>query len=78
MIQAIKPVFDRKTQSFNVSHIPEADVLLAHDGWLVYDNPQTTLDAIDRGALLGNWTPKKRAAAATFLGNQLLAALPAV
>ncbi len=71
MIQAIKPVFDRKTQSFSVSHIQNADVLLAHEGWLVYDNPQTTLDKIDSGALLAHWTPKKRTAAANFLGSQL-------
>lgn len=70
MITAIKPVFDRKTQTFSVDVRRDANVLLAHEGWLVFDNPVTVKASIEAGHMISHWTPRKRAAVLAWLNGQ--------
>ncbi len=67
MIKALKPVYNHKTKTYGVQVLVNANPLLAHEGWLIYDNAETALDAIQRGPLLSHWVPKKRAAAIAHL-----------
>lgn len=60
MITAIKPVFDRTTQTFSPDVRENADVLLAHCGFFVFDDPAKALEALRAGQWLTHWTPRKR------------------
>lgn len=71
MITAIKPIFDRQTQTFNVTVVENADVLLAHEGYLVYDDAAKVLQGIREGKMLTNWTPRKRQAAIDWLESRV-------
>ena len=60
MILAIKPVFDRKTQTFTPDVRENANVLLAHEGFFVFENPADALRMVNEGKCLSHWTPRKR------------------
>jgi hypothetical protein len=60
MILAIKPVFDRKTQTFTPEVLEDANVLLVHEGFFVFENPVDALRMVKEGKCLQHWTPRKR------------------
>lgn len=58
-VTAVKPVFNRTTQKYEVEVVKDADPILCHSGYLVYDDPLKTRNAILAAQLLQSWTPKK-------------------
>jgi hypothetical protein len=43
---------------------------LAHEGWLVFDNPVTVKASIEAGHMISHWTPRKRAAVLAWLNGK--------
>lgn len=66
-IMAIKPQYSRKTKRYNVEVIVNADPLMAHGGFLIYDDAARALEHIRAGRLLQGWKPEKRAAVVAYL-----------
>ncbi len=61
MITAIKPIYDNFTQKFNLHVVRDADILLAHSGYLVFDNPVRMLAKFREGTAMTSWTARKKA-----------------
>lgn len=59
---AMKPVWDRRAKRFAVETVEDADPLLAHDGYVVMDDPVRATGAIVLGKLIPRWDPRKREA----------------
>ncbi len=67
MITAIKPKYDFKTKTYSVAVIADANVLLAHEGFLVFDDHLRAYRDIKSGRLLGHWKEAKRVAVLAWL-----------
>lgn len=70
-VVAVKPVFDRPTQTFSLEVIRDADVLLAHNGYFVYNDPEKALAGLKSGVFVPKWTERKRAAVVEFLQEEI-------
>lgn len=66
---AVKPIYNRSLSCYTLSIVRDANPLLAHDGYFVYDNAAKALEAIQAGALLSHWSKAKREAVVAFLEN---------
>ncbi len=73
MFTALKPVYDFKTKTFNVQVVNNAEPLLAHEGFLVFDDKVRTLKAIRDGVMVPRWTEAKKKAVVDWLEGQVLA-----
>lgn len=67
MITAIKPVYDRRTRRFDIEVVRDANVLLAHTGFLVFDDPVRALANVVAGRLIPRWSVTKRQAVINWL-----------
>lgn len=64
---AVKPVYNRKTKKYDIEVVENADVLLAHNGYFVFDDLRQARNAVIVKSLLGNWKPAKRDAVLAWL-----------
>ena len=64
---AIKPVYQPKLRDFVIQVQTDANPLLAHDGWLVFDGAFVALAKVNDGVLIPHWTERKRQAVINWL-----------
>ena len=67
MYTAIKPVYNRSTKTYTIQVIENAQPIMAHEGFLVYDNASRALGDIIRGRLLQSWHQDKKDAIVHYL-----------
>lgn len=73
-VTAVKPIYNRKTKTYDVDVRRDANVLLAHEGFLVFQDAAYALAGVQSGSLIGSWEPKKRAAVKVFLTREVYGA----
>ncbi len=71
MITAIKPIYNYKSKAFWIHVVRDANVLMAHNGYLVFDDAAKTLDSVVDGKLIPSWTEVKRTAIITWLKEEI-------
>lgn len=66
---AVKAVYDRRSRGYCIEALKgdEQLVMLAHDGYLVFDNAADTLDKVRAGVLIPTWGEVKRSLVIEFL-----------
>jgi hypothetical protein len=70
MITALKPVYDFKTKTFNIEVRRNADPILVHAGYFVYDDAKRVLERMVEGQFLNNWKANKRQSIIDWLTNE--------
>lgn len=68
MITAIKAVYQPKEKRYEVKVIREANVLLAHEGFLVFDDAAKALEGVQIGVLIPKFKEAKKKAIVDWLG----------
>lgn len=71
MYTAVKAVYDRKSKTYRPEVVENADLVLVHHGFLVYDHPAPTLERVKSGSLIGSWPAAKRAVVEAFLASRV-------
>lgn len=64
---AIKPVWNRRAGQYDVQCVLDANPLYAHEGYLVFDRPASTLACVLEGTLVGSWSQPKKDAVIAWL-----------
>lgn len=70
-IMAVKPVYRGKKKGYVCEVIVGANPLLAHDGYLIYDDAERAIEHINTGRLLGGWKKAKVDAVLAFLRKEV-------
>lgn len=75
-INAVKPVYNRKTKDYGVEVHRDVHALgsYAGSGYLVYDDPKRVAEEIAAGKLLQSWKPVKVQAVLRHLLSEVAAA----
>lgn len=68
-LTAIKPIYDRATKKYVVQEVRDADPLLAHEGFFVFDDPTKAWEGILAARLLTHWPPNKVNAVLRYLNH---------
>ena len=71
MYTAMKPKYNRKTKSYDVEVLTNADLILVHAGYFVFDDLKQALDMILDGRCLQGWKKDKRDAVVSTIEMQL-------
>lgn len=66
---AIKAIYNRKTKAYDVITVLNANPLYCHEGYLVFDNVDYTIAAINSGRLVPSIKPAQRQALLNWLAN---------
>lgn len=72
MFIAVKPVFNRSTKSYDTVVIRDADLLLVHEGYFVYDDAAYAICMIEANRLLQSMGAAKKEAVLEFLHREVL------
>lgn len=70
-ITAVKPVYNRKTRTYEIEVVEDADPGLVQHGYFVYDSAAHCIPRIEEGRLLGHWNEAKRAAVLAHLRGKV-------
>lgn len=71
MIIAVKPRYNFKTKTYCIEPVLNGNPLLAHEGYLVFNDPPKTLVSIRNGGLLSHWKEAKRVATIEWLEQHI-------
>lgn len=73
MYTAVKAEYDRMTKRYAVKIVRDADLILCHHGYLVYESAAFALDMVNAGRLIVSWPAVKKAVVREFLEEQVAA-----
>jgi hypothetical protein len=69
MLTAIKPIW--AGNRFTMQVVNDADVSLAYDGWLLFEDAAYAAEGIKTGKLIQSWSDRKRAFILEWLASQI-------
>lgn len=70
-VTALKTKYSFKTKTYAVEAVFDANVLLAHEGYVVFDDAKRAFEDIATGRLIDSWKDAKKVAVLEWLADFL-------